>query len=156
MKHEITHDLDIPTAKKVTDKAFAEYSARYPQYQPTFQWANDRRADIGDRIGDVGQRPDVGRLQVGFVRQGHLRRLGQDEMALNRQVAQNLQHPHAVANAAGARDADDQPLIMSHFPPPIYPREGTPRGPSLVCNETGPGLPSSGTLRLIGGPDDSR
>jgi hypothetical protein len=47
MKHVIPHTLDIPTAKKVTDRAFAEYSSRYPQYHPTFQWANDRRADIG-------------------------------------------------------------------------------------------------------------
>lgn len=47
MKHEIAHSLDIPTAKKVTDRAFAEYSARYPQYHPTFAWATDRRADIG-------------------------------------------------------------------------------------------------------------
>jgi hypothetical protein len=46
MKHEIPHTLDIPTAKKVTDRAFAEYSARYPQYHPTFQWAGDRKADI--------------------------------------------------------------------------------------------------------------
>lgn len=46
MKHVINHSLDIPTAKKVTDRAFAEYSHRYPQYHPTFQWANDRRADV--------------------------------------------------------------------------------------------------------------
>lgn len=46
MKHIIVHHLDIPTAKKVTDRAFAEYSQRYPQYHPTFQWVNDRKADV--------------------------------------------------------------------------------------------------------------
>ncbi|MEZ4295360.1 MAG: polyhydroxyalkanoic acid system family protein [Polyangiaceae bacterium] len=47
MKHVIQHRLDVPTAKKVTDRAFAEYSQRYSQYEPTFAWANDRRADVG-------------------------------------------------------------------------------------------------------------
>jgi hypothetical protein len=46
MKHVIQHSLDVPTAKKVTDRAFAEYSARYPQYEPTFKWVGDRRADV--------------------------------------------------------------------------------------------------------------
>lgn len=47
MKHVIQHPLDIPMAKKVTDRAFAEYSSRYPQYHPTFQWVSDRKADVG-------------------------------------------------------------------------------------------------------------
>jgi hypothetical protein len=47
MKHVIQHDLDMATAKKVTDRAFAEYRSRYPDYQPSLTWAGDRRADIG-------------------------------------------------------------------------------------------------------------
>lgn len=46
MKHVIAHDLDVPTAKKVTDRAFSEYKARYAQYNPELRWANDRRAEI--------------------------------------------------------------------------------------------------------------
>ncbi len=46
MKHVIRHHLDIPTAKKVTDRAFSEYSQRYPQYEPTFRWVTDTRADV--------------------------------------------------------------------------------------------------------------
>jgi Putative polyhydroxyalkanoic acid system protein (PHA_gran_rgn) len=46
MKHVIRHHLDIPTAKKVTDRAFSEYSKRYPQYEPKFHWVNDRRAEV--------------------------------------------------------------------------------------------------------------
>lgn len=46
MKHTIDHDLDPATAKKVTDRAFAEYSNRYPDYQPTLRWASDQRADV--------------------------------------------------------------------------------------------------------------
>ena len=47
MEHVVQHRLDIPTAKKVTDRAFEEYKARYPQYEPTFRWVTDRRAEIG-------------------------------------------------------------------------------------------------------------
>lgn len=47
MKHMISHDLDLATARKVTDHAFAEYKARYAQYNPDLRWANDRRADLG-------------------------------------------------------------------------------------------------------------
>jgi len=46
MKHDIPHDLDVATAKKVTDRAFAAYAAEYPDYKPTLAWANDRKADI--------------------------------------------------------------------------------------------------------------
>jgi hypothetical protein len=46
MKHTIEHDLDMATAKKVTDRAFAEYGSRYPGYEPTLRWTNDRHADI--------------------------------------------------------------------------------------------------------------
>jgi hypothetical protein len=47
MKHVIQHDLDMATAKKVTDHAFAEYRSRYPDYEPSLTWVNDRRADLG-------------------------------------------------------------------------------------------------------------
>lgn len=46
MKHVIQHDLDTATAKKVADRAFAEYSARYPDYRPQLAWVSDRRADV--------------------------------------------------------------------------------------------------------------
>jgi putative polyhydroxyalkanoic acid system protein len=46
MKHTIEHDLDLATAKKVTDRAFAEYGSRYPDYEPTLSWTNDRRANV--------------------------------------------------------------------------------------------------------------
>ena len=46
MKHVIDHDLDPATAKTVTDRAFAEYRARYPAYEPSLRWIDDRRADV--------------------------------------------------------------------------------------------------------------
>jgi hypothetical protein len=46
MKHNIPHDLDVPKAKIVVDKAFDEYKNRFADYHPTLHWANDRRADI--------------------------------------------------------------------------------------------------------------
>ncbi len=46
MKHEIHHDLDVATAKKVTDRAFSEYKSKFPDYSPTFQWTSDNQADV--------------------------------------------------------------------------------------------------------------
>lgn len=46
MKHAIPHDLDTATAKKVADRAFTEYSNRYPEYRPQMAWVSDRRADV--------------------------------------------------------------------------------------------------------------
>lgn len=46
MKHVIAHELDDATARKVADRAFAEYKTRYPDYKPTLVWASERRADI--------------------------------------------------------------------------------------------------------------
>ncbi len=46
MKHTIEHDIDLATAKRVTDRAFAEYRGRYPEYDPTLRWTGDMRADV--------------------------------------------------------------------------------------------------------------
>ncbi len=46
MKHVIAHDLDVPTAKKVVERAFAEYQHRYAKYDPRFRWATDHRAEV--------------------------------------------------------------------------------------------------------------
>ena len=46
MKHVIAHDLDVSTAKKVAERAFAEYQHRYAKYDPHFRWATDHRAEV--------------------------------------------------------------------------------------------------------------
>ena len=46
MKHVIQHDLDMPTAKRVADRAFAEYKSRFPDYHPSSTWVSDTRADV--------------------------------------------------------------------------------------------------------------
>jgi len=46
MKHVIQHDLDMPTAKRVADRAFAEYKGRFPDYHPSLTWVNEHRADV--------------------------------------------------------------------------------------------------------------
>ncbi len=46
MKQVIQHDLDMPTAKRVVDRAFAEYQSRYPEYQPSLRWVSDQQADV--------------------------------------------------------------------------------------------------------------
>ena len=47
MKHVIQHDLDEATARKVIDKAFAAYQARFPSYDPTLTWVTAKRAELG-------------------------------------------------------------------------------------------------------------
>jgi hypothetical protein len=47
MEHVISHQLDIPTAKKVADRAFEEYKTRFEKYEPTFRWISDRKAELG-------------------------------------------------------------------------------------------------------------
>lgn len=46
MKYAIKHDLDVATAKKVTEKAYDSYKARFADYKPTFNWATENRADV--------------------------------------------------------------------------------------------------------------
>ncbi|HSN98904.1 MAG TPA: polyhydroxyalkanoic acid system family protein [Candidatus Nanopelagicales bacterium] len=47
MKHVVPHDLDQDTARRVTDKAFSAYKDRFAEYNPTLQWVNDQRAEVG-------------------------------------------------------------------------------------------------------------
>ena len=47
MDHSVPHDLDLPTAKRVTEKAWESYSERFAKYSPTMRWVNDRKATIG-------------------------------------------------------------------------------------------------------------
>ena len=46
MKHDVQHDLDMPTAKKVVDHAFEEYQRRYPDFQPTLTWVSATKAEV--------------------------------------------------------------------------------------------------------------
>ena len=46
MKHVIQHDLDTATAKLATDRAFAAYKVRYPDYCPVLSWVSEHKADV--------------------------------------------------------------------------------------------------------------
>jgi hypothetical protein len=46
VKHAIKHDLDVATAKKVTEKAYDSYKARFAEYKPTFAWVSDNKANV--------------------------------------------------------------------------------------------------------------
>lgn len=46
MKHHIKHDLDLATAKLATDRAFAEYRSKYPDYTPNLAWTSERNAEV--------------------------------------------------------------------------------------------------------------
>lgn len=53
MKHVVSHDLDEETAKKVARAAFDSYKARFAEYNPTVNWASERRADIAFKVKGV-------------------------------------------------------------------------------------------------------
>lgn len=46
MQQLIPHDLDVPAAKRVVDRAFEAYRLRYPEYQPSLRWVDDCRAEV--------------------------------------------------------------------------------------------------------------
>lgn len=47
MKHEIHHGLELPLAKKVLDKAMADYQERFSEYNPYFNWTGEKTAEMG-------------------------------------------------------------------------------------------------------------
>jgi hypothetical protein len=47
MKHAIKHDLERETARKALRKAFESYKERFAKYDPTADWVNDDKANIG-------------------------------------------------------------------------------------------------------------
>lgn len=47
MKHEVPHDLDAETARKVADNAWESYSERFDKYDPSIDWETEQRARIG-------------------------------------------------------------------------------------------------------------
>lgn len=46
MKHNIPHDLSPELARTATERAFAAYTAKFPDYSPTSRWVNEHRAEI--------------------------------------------------------------------------------------------------------------
>lgn len=46
MKKIIRHDIPHDTAKRVIDKAVAQYKGKFPQYKPSFEWTGDNNGTI--------------------------------------------------------------------------------------------------------------
>lgn len=47
LKHEIPHQLDLPTVVNRIDEAFAHYKERFAKYQPMLLWLGTDRAEFG-------------------------------------------------------------------------------------------------------------
>ena len=60
MKHVIVHDLDPNTARKVADRAFAEYKSKYPGYEPELEWQTENKADVRFRASGMRLNGSVG------------------------------------------------------------------------------------------------
>ena len=75
MKHEVAHNLSIPLAKAVVDKAFDSYSERFAEYKPTLTWTEDRKAKAGFSVKgfslkggfEIGERTIEMELDVPFI-----------------------------------------------------------------------------------------
>ena len=59
MKHRIHHGLDHDLAIKVIDKAMEGYSARFPDYHPTFVWETDTRGRLAFKAKGVNVSGDI-------------------------------------------------------------------------------------------------
>ncbi len=70
----------------------------------------DGGAHVAVAVDRVGQTAHLGEFVLGFVGERHFGRLRHDQMALDVRLAQRLEHTHAIGDARGAGDADDQPL----------------------------------------------
>src|SRR3990172_8402639 len=78
--------------------------------------AGNARADVVDVVDDVRQCFDVldriGRLDPN----GHLARLGQDQMGLDIvELGQDLENPHTVDRAGGTGDTNDQFFLVTQW-----------------------------------------
>ncbi len=47
MRHAVPHHLDMPTSRRVADKAWESYSARFSDYHPTIEWITEQKAKVG-------------------------------------------------------------------------------------------------------------
>lgn len=54
MKHSVSHDLPLDTAKKAATAALEAYSARFAEHNPTISWLNDYVAEVEFKIKGVG------------------------------------------------------------------------------------------------------
>jgi hypothetical protein len=61
MDHKVSHDLGRDLAKKATAAAFAAYSAKYSEYNPSMTWTSDYSAKVGFKVKGVGL---DGKIQV--------------------------------------------------------------------------------------------
>ena len=71
--------------------------------------ARDGRAEIGRRMRHARKRLDVLRAQLGFVAERHLAAPAEHEVGFHLKRAQGLEQAHAIGDARGSADADDEP-----------------------------------------------
>ncbi len=46
MKHSVRHDLDLPTARKVTRHALQGYAQQFAKFSPAVEWLSDDAATV--------------------------------------------------------------------------------------------------------------
>ena len=72
--------------------------------------------EIAVGMDDIGPGADRGGLQIGFDRQGEVRRSADYEMRLNRQGSQQFEQPGPINDPRGAADSDDQTRPDRYLP----------------------------------------
>jgi hypothetical protein len=53
MRHRVVHDLAPELARRVAERAFASYAARYAKYQPELAWQSATRATASFRARGI-------------------------------------------------------------------------------------------------------
>jgi hypothetical protein len=59
MQHQVKHGLDFDTAKRATDKAFQTYTEKFSDYNPEYNWNDDRNAEVSFSAKGVSVSGDV-------------------------------------------------------------------------------------------------
>ena len=106
------YDPDPAAAGKVEVETLGPFGPEpvEAQHAERFERARrDRRSDIRLRVGHVSQRPHLGDLEVGLVRERDFCRARHHQMRLDPGLAQQLERADAVDDPRRAGNADDQP-----------------------------------------------
>ena len=115
LQHDVGGARQQVRGNAVGDLAQTTHGAgRHDHAEGAERAAGDRRREIVDAIGCVGQSSHVGHFQLALVRQGDFRRARHHQMAFHRKFFQGLQQAHAVDDAGSPGNTDNQPRWVRH------------------------------------------
>lgn len=59
MKHSVPHDLDVPTLRRVAERALAAYQERFAKYNPVAVWRDATHAEVSFNVKGVSLKGEL-------------------------------------------------------------------------------------------------